>query len=306
MEISVIVPLLDEEGSLEELHRRISQVLSDREYEIIFVDDGSGDDSPRILEQLAREDPRVGIITFLRNRGKSSALAAGFSRSRGDIVVTIDADLQDDPDEIVSLLKKMDEGYDLVSGWKMNRQDPISKTIPSKLFNWVTARLSGIPLHDFNCGLKAYRRVVIENVRVYGQLHRFLPVLANREGFTIGEVKVRHHPRKHGRTKFGPSRFIYGFLDLLTVLYTTRYTRRPLHLFGTLGILSLLVGVVINAYLSIGWIMGNPIGNRPLFFLGILLTILGVQFFSIGLLGEMIARATASEGDKGKFTPPRV
>ncbi len=306
MEITVVVPLLDEEGSLEELHRQISETLSDRHYEIIFIDDGSRDKSPEILQQLMEKDSMTGVITFRRNRGKSAALAAGFKRSRGDIIITIDADLQDDPKEIPNLISKIEEGYDLVSGWKMDRKDPITKTIPSKLFNWFTAKMSGIPLHDFNCGLKAYRREVIENIQVYGQLHRFLPVLANMEGFSIGEVRVKHHPRKFGKTKFGATRFLYGFLDFLTILYTTRYTKRPLHLFGMLGILSLFVGILINAYLSIGWFMGIPIGNRPLFFLGILLTLLGVQLFSIGLLGEMITRATASEGEKGKFTPPRA
>jgi len=306
MEITVIVPLLDEEGSLEELHRQLSEALADRHYEILFIDDGSRDKSSEILQKIIENDPMAGVITFHKNRGKSAALAAGFKRSRGDIIVTIDADLQDDPKEIPNLIRKIEEGCDLVSGWKMDRKDPFTKTIPSKLFNWITAKMSGIPLHDFNCGLKAYRREVIENIQVYGQLHRFLPVLANMEGFSIGEIKVKHHPRKFGKTKFGATRFLYGFLDFLTILYTTRYTKRPLHLFGLLGIMSLFAGTLINIYLSIGWFMGTPIGNRPLFFLGILLTILGGQFFSIGLLGEMITRATASEGEKGNFTPPRA
>ena len=306
MEISVVVPLLDEEDSLEELHKRISDALSERLYEIIFIDDGSRDKSAEIIQKIMDSDPLTGVVTFRRNRGKSAALAAGFNRARGDIIVTIDADLQDDPYEIPNLINEIEGGKDLVSGWKKDRKDPISKTIPSRLFNWVTAKMSGIPLHDFNCGLKAYRREVIQNIQVYGQLHRFLPVLANMEGFTIGEVQVKHYPRRFGKTKFGASRFIYGFLDFLTVLYTTRYTKRPLHLFGAMGIISLFLGVLINAYLSIGWFMGIPIGNRPLFFLGILLTILGVQLFSIGLLGEMITRATTSEGEKGKFTAPRA
>ena len=304
MEVSVIVPLLDEEGSLEELHRQLTETLAGKKHEIIYVDDGSRDNSAKILTGIAERDPSAGIVTFRRNRGKSAALAAGFFRSRGSVVVTIDADLQDDPREIPSLLDKLDEGYDLVSGWKTNRQDPVSKTIPSKFFNWVTARLSGIKIHDFNCGLKAYRRDVIEQIKVYGQMHRFLPVLAKMEGFTISEVKVKHHPRKHGRTKFGASRFLYGFLDLLTVLYTTRYTRRPLHLFGSMGVISLIIGMVINAYLTVGWFMGHPIGNRPLFFLGILLTILGVQMFSIGLLGEMITRQGDTEAARGTYQAP--
>lgn len=304
MEVSVIVPLLDEEGSLRELHRQLTESLAGRKFEILYIDDGSRDKSAQILSEIAQQDARAGIITFKRNRGKSAALAAGFFRSRGEIVVTIDADLQDDPHEIPALLDKLDEGFDLVSGWKTNRQDPFSKTVPSKFFNWITARLSGIKIHDFNCGLKAYRREVIEQIKVYGQMHRFLPVLAKMEGFTISEVKVKHHPRRHGQTKFGASRFLYGFLDLLTVMYTTRYTRRPLHLFGTMGVVSLIIGTIINSFLTVRWFMGYPIGNRPLFFLGILLIILGVQMFSIGLLGEMITRQGDTEAERGTFQAP--
>ena len=306
VELSVITPLLDEAGSLEELHRRLTDVLRGREYEIIFVDDGSKDDSPRILKKLNEDDPRVGVVTFRRNRGKSAALATGFFRAKGDIIVTIDADLQDDPQEIPNLLRKLDEGYDLVSGWKVKRRDPISKTIPSRLFNRVTALLSGIPLHDFNCGLKAYRRTVIKRVKVYGQLHRFLPILAKMEGYSIGEIEVVHHPRKFGRTKYGASRFLYGFLDLLTILFITRYTRQPMHLFGFLGILALIAGVIINLYLTVGWLQGVSIAGRPLFFLGILLILLGVQSFAIGLLGEMITSFGTKDATLGDFLPPRV
>jgi len=306
MEISIVIPLLDEEGSLKELHRQLSEVLRGKEYEILYVDDGSRDGSAAILSELAESDERVGVMTFRRNRGKSAALAAGFLYARGKVVITIDADLQDDPYEIPHLLAKLEEGYDLVSGWKIKRRDPFSKTIPSKFFNWVTARLSGIKIHDFNCGLKAYRREVVEQIKVYGQMHRYLPVLAKMEGFTIGEVRVKHHPRRFGKTKYGVSRMLYGFLDLLTVLYTARYTRNPLHLFGTMGFLSLVAGTVINGYLTWGWFMGKPIGNRPLFFLGILLIILGVQLFSIGLLGEMITRQGETEAARGVFQAPRI
>ncbi len=306
MEVSVIIPLLDEEGSLRELHRQLTEVLQRRDYEILFVNDGSQDGSAKILSELAKVDERVGVMTFRRNRGKSAALAAGFLYARGNTVVTLDADLQDDPYEIPQLLQKLDEGYDVVSGWKQKRQDPLSKTIPSKFFNWVTAKLSGIKIHDFNCGLKAYRREVVKTIKVYGQMHRFLPVLAKMEGFSISEIPVKHHPRRYGRTKFGMSRMLYGFLDLLTVLYTARYTRNPLHLFGAMGIVSLLTGTIINGYLTIGWFMGKPIGNRPLFFLGILLIILGVQLFSIGLLGEMITRQGDTEAASGVYQAPRV
>ncbi len=306
MEISVVIPLLDEEGSLEILHKQLSDVLRNKEYELIFVDDGSRDRSAEILERLAAADPRVGVITFRRNLGKSAALAAGFKHARGDIIISIDADLQDDPYEIPRLLEKLAQGYDLVSGWKIKRQDPLSKTIPSKFFNWTTAKLSGIPIHDFNCGLKAYRKQVAKSIKVYGQLHRFLPVLAKMGGYSIAEIPVKHHPRRYGKTKFGTSRFIYGFLDLLTVMYTSKYTRRPLHLFGSLGITALIIGFIINAYLTFGWFMGKPIGNRPLFFLGILLMILGVQLFSIGLLGEMITRQSNDQAEQGEFKAPRV
>lgn len=305
MKISVVVPLLDEADSLEELHRRLNEALADWEREILFVDDGSTDGSGDKLREIAESDPNVGVITFRRNRGKSAALDAGFRKATGDIVVTIDADLQDDPAEIPALLNKIEQGCDLVSGWKTNRQDPFTKTIPSKLYNFVTAKFSGIPIHDFNCGLKAYRKEVTDSIRVYGQLHRFIPVLAKMEGFIVGEVGVRHHPRKFGRTKYGPSRFLYGFLDLLTVLFISRYMRRPLHLFGMLGTIALLAGTIINLYLSALWLMGQYIAGRPLFFLAILLMILGVQFFSVGLLGEMITRSASIEGEPGKFLPPR-
>ncbi|MBC8205155.1 glycosyltransferase family 2 protein [bacterium] len=305
MKISVVAPLYDEEGSLKELHRELSEVLQGREYEIIFVNDGSRDHSLEILREIAADDSHAGIISFRRNRGKSAAMASGFREAKGDILITIDADLQDDPHEIPNLIKKIEEGFDLVSGWKRKRRDPISKTIPSRLFNWVTAKLTGIPLHDFNCGLKAYKREVVENLDVYGEMHRYLPVLAKYAGFKIGEVSVHHRPRLHGRTKFGVSRFLHGFLDLLTVLFITRYTLRPLHLFGSFGIVTLFLGIAICAYLSVIWFMGTPIGSRPLFFLGILLILLGVQFFSIGLLGEMITRSSIKETPASEYLPPK-
>lgn len=304
MKISLVIPLLNEEESLVELHRQIVDTLSGQDFEIIFVDDGSTDRSGEILQNIAAENSRVGVITFSKNRGKAAALQAGFRRVTGDVIITMDADLQDDPAEIPNLLTKLEEGYDMVSGWKMNRKDPISKTIPSKFYNYVTAKLSGIPIHDFNCGLKAYRRNVTDSINVYGHLHRYLPVLAKMEGYSITEVKIRHRARPFGRTKYGLSRFIYGPLDLLTVMFITSYMRRPMHLFGLLGVIALAAGTVINLYLSVLWFMGQYIAGRPLFFLAILLMILGVQFFSIGLLGEMIARSS-TETEKGEFLPPR-
>jgi glycosyltransferase involved in cell wall biosynthesis len=290
--VSVVIPLYNEEHSLRELHEQLRSALNrSGPYELIFVDDGSTDNSFRVLQELRQRDHRIKIIRFRRNYGKSAALSVGFHNAGGEVVVTMDADLQDDPNEIPNLVNEVRKGYDLVSGWKKKRFDPITKTIPSRFFNFVTAVISGIPLHDFNCGLKAYRKDVVKDVKVYGELHRYIPVLAHRKGYRIGEVIVRHHPRKYGKTKFGAGRFWKGFLDLLTVLFTTRYFRRPLHLFGFWGILFFLIGFSVDLYLTVLklW-FGEALGNRPLFFLGILLIIVGVQFISLGLLGEMISK----------------
>ncbi len=292
--LSIVIPLYNEVESLNELYQQINEVVKANKYnyEIIFVDDGSDDGSLDVLKKLRQKDKNVKIISFRRNYGKSAALAVGFEHARGDVVITMDADLQDDPHEIPNLLKKLDEGYDLVSGWKKKRYDPITKTIPSKIFNFTVSTLTGIKIHDFNCGLKAYRKSVTQDIKVYGELHRYLPVLAHWAGYKIGEIVVQHHPRKYGKTKFGVSRFLKGFLDLLTVLFTTRYFKRPLHLFGTLGLLIFFIGFGITLYLSLLKIIeGISLSNRPLFILGVMLTIVGVQFISIGLLGEMITRA---------------
>ena len=263
-------------------------------YELLFVDDGSTDKSFQVLRDLKRNDRHIKIIRFRRNYGKSAALAVGFEKALGNIVITMDADLQDDPAEIPSLKKKIEDGYDLVSGWKKRRKDPLSKTIPSRFFNFVTAVLTGIKIHDFNCGLKAYRREVVKSVKVYGELHRYVPVLAHWEGFRIGEMVVQHRPRKFGKTKFGIGRFWRGFLDLLTALFTTRYLRRPLHLFGFWGLLAVTAGVIIDGWLAVEWYLGLTwLSNRPLFLGGVLLIIVGIQFISIGLLGEMISKTRA-------------
>ncbi|TAE25394.1 MAG: glycosyltransferase [Candidatus Kapaibacterium sp.] len=295
--ISVVIPLLNEEESLRELATRLHEVLqtlADGEYEVLFIDDGSTDGSFAVLQALHAENPRFGTIRFRRNYGKSAALAVGFARSEGDIVITMDADLQDDPSELPALCAKIHEGYDLVSGWKKKRYDPWHKTMPSKLFNAVTSRMSGIRLHDFNCGLKAYRREVVKTLHVYGDMHRYLPTLAHWEGFRVTEIPVQHHPRKFGYSKFGVSRFVSGFLDLLTVLATTRYIKRPLHLFGSIGVLMGLLGFGIETYLTFGWFLGTTsLSNRPLSWLGMLLIIVGVQLVSMGLLGEMIVKNTA-------------
>jgi len=291
-EVSVIIPLFNEEQSLQELYEQLRGVLGRMgRYEIIFIDDGSTDGSARVMHSLRRRDRRVKIIRFRRNYGKSAALAVGFHHARGNFIITMDADLQDDPNEIPNLVNELKKGFDLVSGWKKKRRDPISKTIPSRLFNFVTSVLTGIHLHDFNCGLKGYRREVVRSVKVYGELHRFIPALAHWQGYKIGEIAVQHRPRKYGKTKFGVGRFWKGFLDLLTVLFTTRYLRRPLHLFGAWGLTVFLVGFLIDLYLVyLKFFEGESLANRPLFFAGILLIIVGIQFISIGLLGEMISK----------------
>ncbi|HEY4611964.1 MAG TPA: glycosyltransferase family 2 protein [Bacteroidota bacterium] len=291
--LSIIIPLFDEEESLRELHEKVKAVAGRlrKPYEVIFVDDGSTDGSFKVLQELHAKNPQVKGIRFRRRFGKSAALSVGFHEARGEYIVTMDADLQDDPEEIPGLLEALGDRYDLISGWKKQRHDPISKTIPSRFFNFVTRLMTGIPIHDFNCGLKAYRRDVVKEVNVYGELHRYIPVLAHYAGYRVGEKVVQHHPRKYGSTKFGVSRFFRGFLDLLTVIFTTRYIRRPLHLFGVWGIVSFLIGAAIDIYLSIEWAMGTTaLSNRPLFLVGFLFIIIGIQFVSIGLLGEMITR----------------
>jgi glycosyltransferase involved in cell wall biosynthesis len=289
--VSVIIPLLNEEESLEPLTQEIQKAFSriSSDYEIIFVDDGSTDKSLNVIKKLRSSDNKIKYSSFQKNYGKSAALQIGFKRATGSAVITMDADLQDDPSEIPNLLTKLDEGYDLVSGWKKHRQDPFIKKHSSKFFNYVTRVMSGIKIHDFNCGLKAYRIEVVRRMNVYGELHRYMPVLAKWEGFSVTEIPVKHHPRRYGKTKFGVSRFFKGFVDLITVIFTTRYIKRPMHLFGFIGALSFLVGVLVNLYMTIEWFMGVPIKNRPLLFLGILLIIVGVQFFAVGLLGELVA-----------------
>jgi glycosyltransferase involved in cell wall biosynthesis len=294
--VSIVIPLYNEEQSLRELYDNIRSALGRvGRYEILFVDDGSTDGSYRILQDLRQRDRRVKLIRFRRNFGKSAALSVGFANAVGEIVVTMDADLQDDPEEIPGLVNEIKKGYDLVSGWKRKRRDPITKTIPSRFFNVVTSLLTGIKLHDFNCGLKAYRKEVTKEVKIYGELHRYIPVLAHSLGFRIGEIPVRHHPRKYGKTKFGFGRFWKGFLDLLTALFTTRYMQRPLHLFGFWGLVFFLIGFATDAYLVyLKFVEGMSLSNRPLFVGGILLIIVGVQFISVGLLGELISKTRST------------
>jgi len=296
IELSIVIPTFNEEESLPHLKKEIDNVLIREKLnaEIIFIDDGSRDKSFDILQEFTEQDPKVKLIEFRRNRGKAAALDAGFSAACGKYVITMDADLQDDPNEIPNLINRLEEGFDLVSGWKKKRHDPLNKTLPSKLYNFTVSLTTGIKLHDFNCGLKIYRREVLETIRLYGELHRFIPVLAHAQGWKVGELAVTHHPRKWGVTKYGASRYIKGFLDLLSVQFITRFKTSPMHLFGSIGILSIFAGFVILAYLSFEWMMGVAIGGRPLFFLGILMMIVGLQSFSIGLVGEMLSHFFAT------------
>ncbi|MEX1062630.1 MAG: glycosyltransferase family 2 protein [Balneolaceae bacterium] len=293
LEVSVVVPLFEESQSLPELIEGIGLVLQHHAFEVILVDDGSRDDSWQVIRELRTRYPWLRGVSLQTNYGKSTALQTGFDSVRGRYVVTLDADLQDDPNEIPALLEELKSGYDLVCGWKKKRKDPLTKIIPSRFFNMVTRWVTGIKLHDFNCGLKVYRKEVIDRINLYGELHRYVPLLAKWQGYDrIGEKVVRHHPRKYGRTKFGISRFIHGFLDLVTLVFVNNYMSRPMHFFGSFGILTLAAGGIINLYLAYVKIIHNEaLANRPLLFLGVMLVVIGVQFFSIGFLGDMINKS---------------
>ena len=295
--LSIVIPLYNEEESVHPLINEIRKVMNymDMQHEVVFVDDGSNDLSLKKIKDVCRNDRRFKYISFRKNYGKSAALQMGFKNVTGDVVVTMDADLQDDPKEIPNLLKKLDEGYDLCSGWKKKRQDPFIKKTSSKFFNFVTRLLTGIKIHDFNCGLKAYRREVIDNINVYGELHRYMPVLARWQGYTITECPVKHYPRRYGKTKYGISRFFKGFIDLITVIFSTRYIRRPMHFFGFFGAVAFIVGIIILGYLTALWIQGQPLSNRPMLFFGMLLIIVGVQFFAVGLLGEILVHNSSDD-----------
>jgi glycosyltransferase involved in cell wall biosynthesis len=288
--ISVVVPVHDEELTVAPLYEELAAALTPlgQSWEAVFVDDGSADGSFAALTRLHSGYENVRVVRLRRNFGKAAALAAGFAQARGDVVVTIDADLQDDPGEIPRLLAKLDEGFDLVSGWKTRRRDPALRRLLSKFFNVVTSRISGLRLHDLNCGLKAYRADVLEGLRIYGELHRFLPVLAHYRGFRVAELPVNHRPRVHGRSRYGPERYVRGFLDLLTVTFIGRYRHRPLHLFGGLGLLLGSVGFGVLVYLTVLKATGEAIGHRPLLLAGVLLVVVGLQLFSLGLLSEMV------------------
>jgi glycosyltransferase involved in cell wall biosynthesis len=296
IQISIVVPLYNEDESLFELHEWIKKVMkaNNFSYEILFIDDGSTDNSWSVVNDLARNDQNVKGVKFQRNYGKSAALSVGFEKTQGDVVITMDADLQDSPDEIPELYNMIkNENYDIVSGWKKERHDPLSKTIPTKLYNGVTRSLTGIKLNDMNCGLKAYRKDVVKGIEVYGEMHRYIPVIAKWAGFRkIGEKVVQHRARKYGVTKFGLSRFIYGFLDLFSIMFMGRFGKRPMHFFGTVGFFLSFIGVSILLYLSLAkWFFDtSKIADRPLFFFGILAIIVGFQLFMTGFIAELVTR----------------
>ena len=299
MNISVVIPLLNEEESLKELHDWIAKVMQANRfsYEIIFIDDGSTDNSWEIIEELSKENSNVKGIQLLKNYGKSQALHAGFAKAQGQVVITMDADLQDNPEEIPELYSMIvNDQFDMVSGWKKKRFDAvITKNLPSKLFNWAARKTSGVKLKDFNCGLKAYNKNVVKNIEVRGEMHRYIPVLAKNAGFQkIGEKVVKHQARKYGKTKFGAERFIHGFLDLITIWFLSRFGKRPMHLFGALGVLMFVIGFAFALFLGIDKLFFNPLGRlitqRPQFYLSLATMIIGSQFFIAGFLGELILR----------------
>jgi glycosyltransferase involved in cell wall biosynthesis len=302
MDISVVVPVYNEVESIPELYPWIVRVMKENgfSYEVLFIDDGSNDGSWNWIEKTAQADSNVKGIRFRRNYGKSAVLHTGFEEAKGDVVITMDADLQDSPDEIPALYKKIkEENYDLISGWKKKRFDPISKTLPSKLYNATASMVTGIKLHDFNCGLKAYKHDVIKSIEVYGEMHRYIPYIAKQAGFTkIGEMEVRHQARKYGVTKFGLSRFVYGYLDLMSIYFISRFGKRPMHLFGTLGSLMFVLGFLAAAYLGIHKLYSMSHGvliervtQNPYFYLALTLMVLGTQLFLAGFLGELISRS---------------
>ena len=292
MKISVVIPAFNEEGNITPLYKKIKEVLENKkEWELIFVNDGSNDGTGKEMEEIAKTDGRVKIVNLATNFGKSIALKEGFKQAEGDIIFTMDADLQDDPEEIEKFLQKLEEGYDGVCGWRLPRRDPLWKKLPSRIFNFFVSLLGGVKLHDINCGYKAFRKEVIEELDFYGDLYRFIPLLAHSKGFKVTEIKVKHFPRKKGKSKYGWKKFYWGFLDFITIIFLTHYRVKPLHLFGTIGTILLLPGIGIEIGLALRWFLSSPHsigGHYPLLWLGILLSIVGIQLISLGLLGEMI------------------
>jgi dolichol-phosphate mannosyltransferase len=300
--LSIVIPVYNEEQSLQELHRQLDEVgkQNNLQLDIVFVDDGSTDGSWAVIQNLVAEDPRISAIRFRRNFGKAAALNAGFAQARGELVMTLDADLQDDPAEIPGFLAQMEQGFDVVSGWKKTRHDPWHKVGPSRVFNWMVSRLTGVELHDHNCGMKCYRREIFDEVTLYGELHRFVPVLADARGYRVGERVIQHRPRQFGQSKYGLTRFVKGFLDLLTVKFLTGFGQRPQHILGTIGLVSFLLGGLGMTYLAIYWLVAQvrpdlgllPLHQRPAVIYSVGLLLLGAQFMSVGVLGELVIAYT--------------
>ena len=298
MKLSIIIPVWNEEENIQSLYNKLKTILIG-DYEILFVDDGSTDGTYHFLNNTRRKDSKLKIIRFKKNSGKSAALSMGFKHAKGDIIITMDGDLQDDPEEIPNFIEKIKEGYDLVVGWKYKRQDPLSKRIPSKFFNFLIKILTGVKIHDSNCCFKAYKKEVLKNLKIYGELHRYIPSLVHWKGFKITEIKVKHHKRLHGKSKYGISRLLKGFLDLLTIKFLIKYSKKPLHFFGSIGIISFLVGTMISLYLLYEkYFLDLNIGSRPLLILGVLCVIIGIQFICLGLLGEMILNIIPNENEE--------
>ena len=294
MKISVVIPVYNEVDSIPRLYKELSDVLSNFDwYEVFFIDDGSSDGSDKVIKKIIETNSKINLIQFHRNYGKSAALAEGFKYADGDYVITMDSDLQDDPGEIPNLIKKLEEGYDLVSGWKKDRKDPISKKLPSKLFNFITRLFTCVKIHDFNCGLKIYQKSVIKTLELYGGRHRYIPAMAGQKKFKVSEIIVNHRPRIHGKTKYGGSRFFHGLFDLISILFLSKYTQSPMYFFGKVGLLTFLFGIGIETYvIYLKYFLGEPFAKHmALLMLGILIIVIGIQFFSIGLVGEMIANS---------------
>jgi|TARA_B110001454_G_C12658193_1_gene408372 glycosyltransferase involved in cell wall biosynthesis len=303
MKVSVIIPVYNEVESINELYNQLTKALEDYiPYEIIFIDDGSSDDSAEIIKKICELNNSTNLIQFQRNYGKSAALAEGFKYANGNYIVTMDADLQDDPSEIKNLVNKLEEGFDLVSGWKKDRKDPLSKRLPSKLFNFVTRLFTGVHIHDFNCGLKIYRKAVVKTLELYGGRHRYIPAMAGQKKFKVTEIIVNHRPRIYGETKYGGSRLFHGLFDLISILFLSKYTQSPMYFFGKIGLITFLTGFGIEIYvLYLKYMIGDPFAKHiALLMLGILIIVIGIQFFSIGLIGEMIANSNQDKESRVK------
>jgi len=303
MKISVIIPVYNEVESINELYKQLLKALQEfSRYEIIFIDDGSSDGSVETIKKLSELDNSINLIQFHRNYGKSAALAEGFKHAKGNYIVTMDADLQDDPKEISNLINKLEEGFDLVSGWKKDRKDPLSKRLPSKLFNFVTRLFTGVNIHDFNCGLKIYRKAVVKTLELYGGRHRYIPAMVGQKKFKVSEIIVNHRPRIYGETKYGGSRLFHGLFDLISILFLSKYTQSPMYFFGKIGLITFLSGITIEIYvLYLKYSLGDPFAKHmALLMLGILIIVVGIQFFSIGLVGEMIANSNQDKESRVK------